>query len=147
MFSSLVAAPPWSLSCLTDGRPADGRNALTRDDPDLIRGRNGAGRACGHEDDGMRPWLYERPCGARHGRETVLLIFNAEPCAMESPQRRKGLRMTIQACEKTADRQDERRTSQDRSRRQPHHEAESLHADAGQVLAASGTRHRQRRSP
>jgi hypothetical protein len=53
---------------------------------------------------------------------------------MESPQRQKGLRMTIQLVRKPPNRQDEQRTSQDRSRRQPHHEAESLHADAGEVF-------------
>src|ERR1019366_8331643 len=42
-FLPSVAAPPWSLSCLTDGRPSDGRNALTRDERQ--RGMERAGLA------------------------------------------------------------------------------------------------------
>jgi hypothetical protein len=66
---------------------------------------------------------------------------------MESPQRQKGLRMTIQLVRKPPIGKMNSERLKIVLAGSHTIEAESLHADAGQVLAASGTRHRQRRSP
>jgi hypothetical protein len=66
---------------------------------------------------------------------------------MESPQRQKGLRMTIQLVRKPPIGKMNGERLKIVLAGSHTIEAESLHADAGQVLAASGTRHRQRRSP